>query len=78
MGGERSAVELLLNPALAGGVGIAPASTTATTMHISHRGGLQREPMYPPLHVAAIEGHADAIEALLVHGVDVDQQSSRK
>ncbi len=80
MGGELEAVKLLLNPASAGGVGIAPASPTAATMHVT-RGGVPvvREPRYLAIHCAAIEGHADVIEALLAHpAVDVDQRSPRK
>ena len=76
MGGSVECVRLLLDPASGGGVGIAPASTDVCTMH---RGRNRRDPLtpgYPPLVVAAVEGHADVIDALLDHGVDVDQRSS--
>ena len=76
MEGQLECVRLLLDPARGGGVGIAPASTAVCTMH---RGRNRRDPLtprYPPLIVAAVEGHADVIDALLDHGVDVDQRSS--
>ena len=76
MEGQLECVRLLLDPARGGGVGIAPASTDVCTMHRGRNRRDPLEPRYPPLVVAAVEGHADVIDALLDHGVDVDQRSS--
>ena len=78
MGGNPECVSLLLAPARGGGAGIAPASMACRTMHVKDH-GLRADPLearYSPLHVAAVEGHADVIELLLDHGVDVNERSS--